>query len=668
MASQYTLFRGGHEIVIEKESDYFTAILPYDYQIEDVQKLSAVSEMKRVFGNIFKIKPIEDAVDEVMDRMRSNHRISHVVHHAYHPAGDASTRYYITDALVVSFVESTSTTRMQEIAEKHALHLIREYKGGNTFLFQVTEKSGKNPVKLSVDLSSYKEVAFAEPNLINRYQPAFTPTDQIFKNQWHLSAWDGFQLIKDADVKATQAWDYTRGKRDVVVAIIDDGFDLTHPDLRGENKIVGARDFSDGDLLPIPNRGRGDYHGTPCAGVAIGEINGEGIVGMAPGCAFMPIRFNLNADDNLLYDIFDYTSKKADVISCSWGPVPVYTPLSSLLFNQMTEITTTGGRRGKGCVVAFAAGNFNAPVVDVKNKSFWWRHPRNGMKQTKGPIRNGYASHPNVVCVSASTSLNEKAAYSNWGKEINVCAPSNNWHPTSPQTKLAGRNIWTADNDKYGVGYESGPYTGRFGGTSSATPVVAGIAALMISVNPHLSGDQIREILQSSSDRIVDKNPDIVLGHRKGTYDEDGHSEWFGYGKVNAFEAVRKALALKGQQKEEEQVTTEEPEMASPKGLKIIAAMINPKGNDFGKEYVLLINQSDVAIDLKGFSLIDHLQRKDTISGFIGGGSVLKFMLKRSRLTNTGGSLSLLDTDNQLMDKIEFTAKDANPESWLVTF
>jgi hypothetical protein len=382
----------------------------------------------------------------------------------------------------------------------------------------------------------------------------------------------------------------------------------------------------------------------------------------------MPIRFNLNADDNLLYDIFDYTSKKADVISCSWGPVPVYTPLSSLLFNQMTEITTTGGRRGTGCIVAFAAGNFNAPVVDVKNKSFWWRHPRNGMKQTKGPIRNGYASHPNVVCVSASTSLNEKAAYSNWGKEINICAPSNNWHPTSPQTKLAGRNIWTADNDKYGVGYESGPYTGRFGGTSSATPVVAGIAALMISVNPHLSGDQIREILHSSSDKIVDKNPDIILGHKKGTYDENGHSEWFGYGKVNAFEAVRKALALKGQQKEEEEVTTEEPEMASPKGLKIIAAMINPKGNDFGKEYVLLINQSDMAIDLKGFSLVDHLERKDTISGFIGGGSVLKFMLKRSRLTNTGGALSLLDADNQLIDKIEFTAKDANPEGWLVTF
>jgi hypothetical protein len=75
-----------------------------------------------------------------------------------------------------------------------------------------------------------------------------------------------------------------------------------------------------------------------------------------------------------------------------------------------------------------------------------------------------------------------------------------------------------------------------------------------------------------------------------------------------------------------------------------------------------------MAIDLKGFSLVDHLERKDTISGFIGGGSVLKFMLKRSRLTNTGGSLSLLDADNQLIDKIEFTAKDANPEGWLVTF
>ena len=115
-------------------------------------------------------------------------------------------------------------------------------------------------------------------------------------------------------------------------------------------------------------------------------------------------------------------------------------------------------------------------------------------------------------------------------------------------------------------------------------------------------------------------------------------------------------------------MTREKPEISSLKGLKIIAAMINPDRNASQQEYILLINQSDVAINLEGFALVDHLQRKDTLSGFIGGGSVLKFMLKRSRLTNTGGALSLLDTDMQLVDKIEFTTKDANPKGWLVTF
>ena len=663
MSSQYILHRGGQQLSIEKEANYFTAILPNKKLQEDVQKQEPVLELKQVFGSYYKVRTEQEALDDVMNRMRSNHRLSHIVHHAYRPVGDLATRYYLTDAIVVRFAKRTSNSKMEKICQLHGLKFIREYERNRTFLFQITKTTAKNPVKACFDLNEYEEIEFAEPNLINRFQTAYKPSDTVFANQWHLDAWSGFNLIKDADIKAVKAWDLERGKREVVVGILDDGFDLTHPDLQGENKVVFPRDFVDNDFEPLAVRRDGDYHGTPCAGVAIGEINGEGIVGIAPGCSFMPIRFDLNADDNRMYDIFEYAGSRADVLSCSWGPVPVYSPLSSLLFNQISNLAESGGRRGKGCVIVFSAGNFNAPIVDVQNQSFWWRHHSNGLKQTRGPIRNGYASHPDVICVTASTSLNEKAAYSNWGKEASVCAPSDNWHPLDRQERLPGRGIWTADNDVNGQGYDSGLYTGQFGGTSSAAPLVAGTAALLISANSNLTAKQVKEILETTTDKITDSKPDMVLNHRKGTYNEEGHSEWFGYGKINAFKALQKAISL-GEQTPPH-TNAENP---TPEGIVLIAGMVNPKGEEEENEFLILMNKSDQNIDLTGWYVQDHFRRQDDLSGLIGAGSVLKFKLKNVKLSNSGGMVRLYSFNKELVQQVNYSAEEAEKEGWLVQF
>jgi subtilisin-like proprotein convertase family protein len=91
------------------------------------------------------------------------------------------------------------------------------------------------------------------------------------------------------------------------------------------------------------------------------------------------------------------------------------------------------------------------------------------------------------------------------------------------------------------AGYDPDNYTSSFGGTSSACPVVAGVAGLILSVNPALTAQEVREILQMTADKIVDRSPDPQLGLNYGTYDANGHSRWFGYGKVNAFKAVQEA-------------------------------------------------------------------------------------------------------------------------------
>lgn len=678
MSDHYILHRNGKEIQVQKETEVFTAVLPDKRILDEVNKLSQVKQVEQVFNNVYKIKTTESDLDGYLDHLRTSFETRCVFHHSYNPSNDPSTRYYITEMVAVSFKKRTSTSKIEEIMGKHGLQFIKEYgKDNKSFLFKVTSSAHKNPVKLCNDLMEYDLVQFAEPNLVNRFDRCFPEVESMFENQWHLQSKDGIELVAGADVNAVEAWKITKGSRDVVIAILDDGFDLSHPDLKGDDKIVNARDFVDGDTHPFPDAGHNDYHGTPCAGVAIGEENGSGIVGVAPGCAFMPVRFDLAADDDLLFEIFDYTGKYADVISCSWGPVPVYAPLSSLLDHKFTELAKSGGPRGKGCLILFAAGNFNAPVNDSSNTDFKWRHPSYGIVKQARAILNGNCTHKDVMAVAASTSQNRKAAYSNWGKEISVCAPSNNWHPLDPMQKMPGRGIWTTDNENFGMGFTGNSrYTGLFGGTSSATPLVAGIAGLVISANPELTAKEVRKIIEESTDRIVDKEPDPVLNLSKGTY-SDNHSEWFGYGKVNAAKAVQKAFDLSPKKEKIETPTptlTPAPAPSKPKakavkeGILIVAAMVNPKGKESGKENISLLNLTDKTINLEGWKFEVDEKEQQKISGKnIEPNSFLTINCDIA-LSNSGGQIALINPDNIVVHKVKYDKKAASKDGWTTVF
>ncbi len=532
------LWRGGRKIDLEKVEDRFTITPENDEQVEKLKKVPGVQAIKPITRQVYKVETSASDRDKAMEIVRSE-SINAVAHHAYRPKETEGTMYYLTDRITVKFDPGATSEEIDSLAGKYHLKVVKKYEGlEHTYLFQVTSESGENPIKIANRLTGERLVKYAEPNLINRYKPAFIPLDPYFKHQWHLNSAAGPDLAGDASVQAVEAWEITRGERSIVVCIIDDGFDITHTDLQGDGKIVAPKDYVDGDSQPFPV---GDnYHGTPCAGVAIAECNGEGVVGIAPGCSFMPIRFSDEADDDLLVTIYAEAARYADVISCSWGPVPCYAPLSSSVKEVITRIATTGGPRGKGCVICFAAGNESSPLNDpVNEKGVRWFDGKK-IRWTIGPILYGEATHPHVIAVAASTSMNKHAAYSNWGKEVSVCAPSNNFHPLTLRP-LPGLGIWTTDNESYGSGFSSDEkYTGDFGGTSSATPLVAGIAALVLSVNPNLTASEVKEILEKTADKIIDEEPDLN-GDSRGNYDTNGHSEWFGYGKVNARKAVEEA-------------------------------------------------------------------------------------------------------------------------------
>ncbi len=650
------LYRGGAAIPVEKEPVHFTVCARSNRDVQRLATLEGVESSGRVFGQVVKIKTDPAAIEDVMQAVRDENLVSH---HAYCPKGDPTTRYYLTDMLIVTMKPTTGIPTVERLLEKHGLTFVKNYAGmEDTYLLRVTRTAGKNPLKVSADLLEHPSVLSAEPNLVNRFEPAYVPRDTLFPRQWHLHSKRDIELVADAGVEAPKAWDITRGSRDIVVAVIDDGFDLTHPDLRGPGKVVAPKDFADGDAEPFP--GPDNFHGTPVAGVAISEENGEGIVGVAPGCAFMPVRFRLSADDDMLWEIFHFTGARAHVICCSWNPMPVYSPLPLILDKKLAQLAATGGPGGKGTVICFAAGNFNAPIYQPGKANFEWRHPVQGLIVTPGSILNGFAAHPDVITVAASTSQNRKAAYSNWGREVSLCAPSSNFHPLDSQARLPGRSIWTTDNFSEGKGYSAGRYTGDFGGTSSATPLVAGIAALVLSANPDLTARQVRHILQETADKITDKSADRILGHKKGTYNASGHSEWFGYGKVNAAKAVQRALEMKPPAPRQEVVT---------EGIFIAAALVNPVGSDVWRETVTLFNARFGEVDLDGWSLMEkHGFVQPIEKAKIGARQFLTIQIKKFLLSNNGGTITLFNNERQQVDKVTYTAKQAEREGEVIKF
>ena len=146
----YTLLRGGEPITITKEEEFFTAIIPDRKAAIELVSHSEVKQMKKVFNNVYKIKTTKGSQSKLMDKIRSNEMTKTIAHHAYSPVGDTTTRYYITDKIIINFQKRTSKTKVNAIFEKHGLQFLKEYTGRDLgYLVQVTKSSGMNPVKLS---------------------------------------------------------------------------------------------------------------------------------------------------------------------------------------------------------------------------------------------------------------------------------------------------------------------------------------------------------------------------------------------------------------------------------------------------------------------------------------------------------------------------------------
>jgi subtilisin family serine protease/subtilisin-like proprotein convertase family protein len=511
--SDITLMRGGKEVRFKKMPHHFAVKFKRGMQADGKALARACNRLKAEVKNVdsarqegFEILSIKKSSElEASTEELRRAPESDVVTHLYTMDNYDSGGVIPTGTMLVQFKMGVSDEEQVKILDTYGLEILEQldYVDGAVTV-KLTGKSKENPLKIAAHLQQMEEVKEAEPDLSFQVSFKHIPSDSLYRKQWHLNnRGDLTGLVEGADVKAEAAWEYTTGTRDITVCVMDDGFDLDHPDLKGTNKIVAPMDFGGNDTDPRPG-GNTDKHGTSCAGVAIAEQNGEGVVGLAPGCAFMPVRMSPWLSDQAVVSFFQHAiDHHADVISCSWAANSPSFPLSARIKGIIHKAAVQGRRNGKGCVILFAAGNEDSPLDGEKNGVTY---------------HQGFALHPDVLAVAASNSMDKRSYYSNYGPELCICAPSDG----SP-----GRGIVTTDR-MGALGYSRYDYTYDFGGTSSATPLAAGLAALMLSLNPDLTSAEVKTIMMNTADKIDREN---------GHYAE-GHSPLYGHGRINAHEAL----------------------------------------------------------------------------------------------------------------------------------
>jgi subtilisin family serine protease len=290
------------------------------------------------------------------------------------------------------------------------------------------------------------------------------PNDPYFPLLYALensgqSIW-GVDGTVDADIDAAGAWGVSKGSPQVIVAIIDSGVSLGHPDLAGQ--VVRGRNFTTPDVNDFGD----DYvgHGTHVAGI-IGGLwnNGVGITGLAPACRLMPIRavdrFGFTAEEWVASGIIWAVDNGASVLNISIG-----FPEATSLLHAAVQYADA-----KGAVICASSGNIATDPI-------------------------GYpARYHETICVGATDNRDEVTSFTSTGPQMTIAAPGRDIYST-----------WdtTAEPDTYK----------RKSGTSFAAPYVTGAAALVRSVNPTLSPAQVRGVLTGSAEDVGDPGWDEASG------------------------------------------------------------------------------------------------------------------------------------------------------------
>ncbi len=358
--------------------------------------------------------------------------------------------------------------------------------------------------------------------------PAAVPADPLYADHWgHNNTaqlpgldWGGtydHTLTTTVgtvgfDANAQAAWDGSQGygSSSVVVAIIDSGVDIDHPDLR----LVTGYDFGSNDTNPDDNSTTAG-HGTCCAGVVASMNNTIGCAGIAAGVSIMPLKvatatgaMYFSAIQNALYYAADHA---ADVVSMSLG---------AAISSDAATDTAILYAYNAGCTILAATGNenmstisypaINANVIGVGAASPCGERKRSSSSSTE--VNPGVATDPNGYTCDGERwwGSNYGTTTQNGAGAVDILGPT-----ILPTTDIVGSG-----------GYRTGDYEPFFNGTSCATPYVAGVCALIVSKNPTWTPAQIRTQLLTTAQDVT------------SVESAAGWDRYAGFGMVDAAAAV----------------------------------------------------------------------------------------------------------------------------------
>ena len=312
---------------------------------------------------------------------------------------------------------------------------------GSGQIVTIDVPEGENLESFMAELSGQGDIAYVEPD--GRVELAVIPGDPYYAGyQYH------HRLIG-----SEAAWDKTTGNKDVLVAVIDDGFDLLHPDLKGRivspfNVITGSGNVSV------------EFHGTHVAGLIAGNMDNELFgVGVAPSTSIMPIDV-FDGEDGFISDVaagvYHAVDKGADIINMS---LVAYADTNVL--REAVEYA-----HSRNVLVIAAAGN-------------------DGISSPYYP-----AAYKEVVSVASTDAADKRSAFSNYGKTIDIAAPGSGVFSIFPDKSFGGMD-----------------------GTSMSTPIVSGAAALLKANEPKLSNTDIAGRLMLTAKDLGTTGKDVYYGH-----------------------------------------------------------------------------------------------------------------------------------------------------------
>lgn len=375
---------------------------------------------------------------------------------------------------------------MAALVHQFGIHsLYKPFKTPARVLQQIYQAHFADPADHAALIRALEQLPYIEyAERIPYYEQHYVPDDSRLAQQWSMTK-----------INAFAAWDYSRGSRDIVVAVVDDAVLITHEDLSGQlwtnpGEIPGdsidndgngfiddihGYDLADGDADVNPPSGAGNFtfsHGTHTSGTAASSTdNGVGVASMAFDVTLMPIKakHDTTIGSAALQATFtgvDYAILNgADVVNMSFGGND-----HNQSFAYLTQVGTDSG-------VVFVASSGNGGGYDI----------------------NYPAGYPDVISVASTRSNDELSGFSSYHPFVDLCAPG-----SLILSSTAG------SNSSYS----------NYSGTSMSSPLVASLAALVLSADSTLDPDDVRDCLRNGCINIDFLNPDKV--------------GWIGAGRINA--------------------------------------------------------------------------------------------------------------------------------------